>query len=311
MSREQRRLNRRQQARGAAPPVRTPSAARRTPVRAPASGGIPWVPIGVVGGIVVVVALIAYLIVQSTGGDDGQPAHVRAEQDASTDLPGVFHPTQGRGHFNYTYSPGRTPRPFCEGVPKAEGADPQSTPGGTTTPGASSTPNASATPQTAVIGDSGSSTPQATPTQRTDCYNSNPPSSGQHLNVQNDVDVGNGALIDIPGASEVLPPDVVFPREAIPHFLEHAGVFVGYHCSDSDTQCREVVDDLEGLVNDRIDNHGDRVMMSNDPDLPEGEIGLSSWTRVLNVKASDYDRDTVEDFVSAHECRFDPEGFCR
>jgi hypothetical protein len=50
--------------------------------------------------------------------------------------------------------------------------------------------------------------------------------------------------------------------------------------------------------------------MANDPDLPVGTIGLSSWTRVLNMKASDYDEDAVEDFIGTHSCRFDPEGFC-
>ena len=71
-----------------------------------------------------------------------------------------------------------------------------------------------------------------------------------------------------------------------------------------------LISQLEDLVNDRIDNHDDRVVMANDPDLPVGTIGMSSWTRVLNMSVEDYDEDVVEDFIGTHSCRFDPEGFC-
>src|SRR5262245_44880941 len=117
MSRDQRRADRRQQARAGAPSG-AGAVNRRTPVRAPGSGGPPWAMIGIFGGIAVVIVLIAYLIVQAASGDEGGLADwQKAEQDSSPDLPGVFHPTQGRNHFNYTYSPERDPRPFCEGVP--------------------------------------------------------------------------------------------------------------------------------------------------------------------------------------------------
>jgi hypothetical protein len=129
--------------------------------------------------------------------------------------------------------------------------------------------------------------------------------------VQRQVDLGNGAVINIPGDAEVYPPDVIFPREAIAHFLEHAGVFIGYHCADGDQACQDVVSELEGLVNDRIDNHNDRVQLANDPDLPLGEIGVAAWTRVMNFPYQDYDEDEVEDFIGTHSCRFDPENICR
>jgi hypothetical protein len=270
-----------------------------------------------VGGVVLLVALIAYLIVQSSSDEGGLADWEIAQADDSPDLPGVYFPPQGRGHFNYTYSPGRTPRPYCPEVRHADDVDTEVTPSGTTTaaattsPAATATPEPSATPQSSASPESGSASPQATETPRADCYNSNPPSSGQHLGVQRQVDLGNGAIINIPGDAEVYPPDVIFPREAIAHFLEHAGVFVGYHCEDGDQACLDVVSDLEGLVNDRIDNHNDRVQLANDPDLPVGEIGVAAWTRVMNFPYADYDEDAVEDFIGTHSCRFDPENICR
>jgi hypothetical protein len=255
--------------------------------------------IAVGGGLLAVVALIAYLIVQASSGDDGLAAHEIAEQDASTDLPGEFFPTQGRSHFNYTYSPEREPRPFCEGV---EFAETSATPSGNAT--------ASPTPAAATSGTPGSSTPAATPTVPTDCYYTNPPSSGQHLPSQRNADLGNGASINIPPDPDVYPEDIIIPREAIPHTLEHAGVYVGYNCAADDSACADVVDQLTGLVNDRIDNHNDRVVMARDPDLPVGEIGVVSWTRVMRMPFGEYDEDAIADFIGTHSCRFDPEGFC-
>jgi hypothetical protein len=335
MSREQRRIDRRQQARGAAGP---PS--RRTPVR-PASGGrqVPWTTIGVAGGALAIILLIAYLIVQSTtGSGDSLSASEKAEQDDSADLPGVFHPTQGRGHFSFSFSQDRDPTPFCEGVRSSE--NPEGTPGGTpaagtpgagtpaagtptgstpaaggaeTTPDAASPPAPESTPTPGAAGTStasGSTTPNATPTVPTNCYNSNPPTSGRHLGVQRNVDIGDGVRVNIPADPDVYPDDVIMPRESIPHILEHAGVFVGWNCEDGDQACMDVVQEVKDLVNDRIDNHNDRVAMARSNDLPPGEIGVASWTRVLNFRYQDYDEGAVEDFIGTHSCRFDPEGFC-
>jgi hypothetical protein len=283
-------------------------------VRAPGGGAPSWIPLAIAGGVIAVIALIAYLIFTSQGDDGGLADWEKAQLDDSPDLPGQYIPPQGRGHFNYTYSPGRTPRPFCEGVEKSAGADVAATPSGSvtpTTPTASSTPTLTATPPPSATGEaSGTTSPRPSPTPPQNCYASNPPSSGQHLGVQRNVDLGNGAIINIPADPDVYPEDVFMPRESIPHILEHAGVFVGYHCAGGDQACLDVVEDLKGLVNDRIDNHNDRVVMANDPDLPEGTIGVASWTRVMNVRYQDYNEGEVEDFIATHECRFDPEGFC-
>lgn len=106
------------------------------------------------------------------------------------------------------------------------------------------------------------------------------------------------------------PPDIEIPREAISHIMEHAGVFVGYHCVVGDSECADVVARIEDIVNDRIDNFNDRVVMARDSDLPDGTIALASWTRVDLFAYGDFSEDRVVEFIDVHSCRFDPEGFC-
>jgi hypothetical protein len=164
----------------------------------------------------------------------------------------------------------------------------------------------------AGTGTSSGGSPEATPVVPTDCYTSNPPSSGRHLGSLANVDIGGGIIIPrFPPERRVFDPDVAIPRDGIPHILEHAGVFVAYNCAEDDQGCQDVVDQLTGLANDRIDNHGDRVVMARDTDLPVGTIGLAAWTRVMNMPYQDYDEDAISDFIGTHSCRFDPENFCR
>jgi hypothetical protein len=129
--------------------------------------------------------------------------------------------------------------------------------------------------------------------------------------VLSNVDLGNGVILPrIPPDRAVYDPDIDMPRDAIPHILEHAGVFVGWHCAQDDTACDDTVAQLTDLVNDRLDNHDDRVVMARNTDLPVGTIGISSWTRVMNFPHEEYNEDEVRDFIGTHSCRFDPEGFC-
>ncbi len=154
------------------------------------------------------------------------------------------------------------------------------------------------------------SAPNGSATPRADCFNSNPPSSGDHLNVQRNVDVGGGNLINFPPDPNVYPMEIEIPRDIIPHILEHAGVFVGYNCADGDNACADVVKQLTDVVNDRIDNHDDRVVMAHDGDLPVGQIALDSWTRVDRFNYQDFAKDRATRFISTNSCRVDPENFC-
>jgi hypothetical protein len=327
MSREQRRLDRRNA--GGSPN-------RRTPVKPSGGGGggVPWTPIAIVAGFVAIALLIVYLIMQQGGDDDSLTPSERAEQDSSPELAGTFVPSQGRGHFNFSFSLERTPTAFCPGVPWSEAPEGQpddGTPAAGTpttgTPAATGTAVAETTPTPGATGTAVSGTPAAdgtgtpattgtpqgtaTPTPRTDCYASNPPSSGQHLGVQRNVDVtGNGDLINIPADPDVYPEDVEMPRESIPHILEHAGIYLAWNCAEDNTECRDAMEDMASLANDRIDNHDDRVVMTRHSDLPEGYFGIASWTRFMYFPVAEYDRDVVEDFIADHACRFDPEGFC-
>lgn len=322
MSREQRRMDRRAQVKPTGGRAAGGPPSRRTPVKAPGGGGFPIVPIAVAAGTFAVVLLVVYLVLQSRGDDSADLSKPeREEQNSSADIAGTYVPSQGRGHFSYRYSTERAPTPFCDGV--AWSGNPSGSASGSgaiasaTAPSASDTPEASPTGEATAAGTgtaastTTSGTPVSTATVPTNCYNSNPPSSGRHLNAQRNVDLGNGAIVNIPPDPDVYPSDVQVPREAIAHILEHAGVFVGYNCESGNTECEDAVADLEDLVNDRIDNHDDRVIMANDSDLVPNTIGVASWTRVYNVSAADYDRDAIEEFIGDNSCRIDWEGLCR
>ncbi len=325
MSREQRRMDRRQQrgaaATGAGGP---PPPSRRTPVKVAGGSRLPTMPLAIGGFVLVLIGLIAYLIWQANSGGGGLSAPDKARLDRSTSIPGLYVEDQGRGHFTGGLN-GHVTQPFCDGVEQSDLAKQRSgqafgtlsTPGanstGTTTaPTATSTPLASPTSGSGTAQSSGTADANATPTVPTGCHLSNPPSSGQHLNVQHNVDVGNGVLVNIPPDPDVYPDDVEIPRDGIAHIEEHAGVFIGWNCADGDQACTGVVDQLKSVVNDRIDNHSDRAVMAHDLDLPLGTIGLASWTRVLDFATTDWDanKSKASDFIGTNSCRFDPEGFC-
>jgi hypothetical protein len=270
----------------------------------------PTAALAVAGGILLIAGLIVYLIFQS-GGGSSVSASQKAAQNRSTDIPGTYVEDQGISHFSGFA--GHQMTPFCEGVAQSDSAKLPIVGGGgspipetpTSTPIPSSTPSANTTSTAA-------GTPNTTPTIPSDCYLSNPPTSGKHIGVLRGVDVGGGNIINIPPDPDVYPDDVEIPRDAIAHIQEHSGVFVGWNCKSGDTACTDAAQKLKDLVNSRIDNHDDRVVMAHDNDLPEGTFGLASWTRVLNVPASDWDnqKSLIEKFISVNACRFDPEGFC-
>ena len=115
----------------------------------------------------------------------------------------------------------------------------------------------------------------------------------------------------IPPNPAVYPGDIEIPRDAVPHILEHAGVFVGWNCTGGDAACSAVVEKVKGIVDDRIKNDQNRVVMAHDSDLPAGEIGMSSWTRVYQFSYREFDRQRVTNFIAKNSGWFDPEGFCR
>lgn len=142
--------------------------------------------------------------------------------------------------------------------------------------------------------------------QRADgCYASNPPSSGLHLGVEQGVVLADGSVIDIPPQPGVYATGI--PRESIPHILEHAGVYVGYNCAEA--ACQEVIERLIIVVSQEVER-GKRVVLAPSRDLAVDTIGMSAWTRVDGFMTVEYEDSRVRDFIEAHSCRFDPEGFC-
>jgi hypothetical protein len=139
-----------------------------------------------------------------------------------------------------------------------------------------------------------------------DCYASNPPTSGLHLPVQKNVVLPGNHRINIPPDPAVY--EFAIPREAIPHIEEHAGVYVGYSCANTD--CVRTVERLKDLVTQEI-SLGARVVLSPDDDLDKDTIGIAAWTRFDTFASSDYTDERVRTFIKAHSCRFDPEQFCK
>jgi len=303
MSREQRRVDRKSQGRPA-------PTTRRTPVKA-GGGGPPWVPIGVAVGVIAVVGLLAYLIISSNSNAASASGAEKAAADSSSSIPGTYvpqaTPPANRAHFPFSYTgPTSFELPFCPGVVWSGAPEGQAA--------ASTTPSSDVTPTPQPTTDTSNPAANHGVGQATvsagDCYSSNPPSSGKHYNVQSNIDVGNGAQINIPADPDVYPADIDVPRSAIPHILEHAGVFGGWNCADGDQACLDVEKKIESVVNDRIDVNHNRVVMAHDSDLVPGTIGLSSWTRVFTFKYQDYDKGKVTDFIGTNSCRVDWEGFC-
>lgn len=140
-----------------------------------------------------------------------------------------------------------------------------------------------------------------------DCYASNPPTSGLHLNVQRNVRLEDGYVINIPPDPDVYA--VSIPRESIPHLEEHVGVYVGYRCEGGDA-CPAAVESARRVVDDAL-SRGKRVVMSPDPDLEGDTLAAASWTRVDVFAAGEYSDGRLQRFIDAHSCRFDPEQLCK
>ena len=262
---------------------------------------LPWRFIGVLSGGVAFVGLLIYLILQASSGPGETSAVPAAALDDSTEIAGNYAPFLGVKHLDEQLDVSYTPIvPYCDGVERSGIREP-GTPTGTEP---AATPTVQATATSEGTQQAGTATPDAS------CYNSNPPSSGRHFGVQRNKEIAPGTFTNVPPDPNVYPPDIDAPREVVAHVAEHAGIFVGYNCPDGEQACLDVVSELEGIVNNRIDNYDDRVTMMYFSDLPEGQIGLASITRWDRFDYSEFDEDRVEEFISDNACRYDTEGFC-
>ena len=91
--------------------------------------------------------------------------------------------------------------------------------------------------------------------------------------------------------------------ETLVHNMEHGGVVVWYNTTDD-----AVVDDLTDFINDRLDDR-QLIVMSPLPEMEEGFIAVTTWARRDIFPVEEYTRDRVDEFIKAHERRFNPENF--
>lgn len=119
------------------------------------------------------------------------------------------------------------------------------------------------------------------------CYTSNPPTSGPHG--------------DRPMAFEIL--ENPAPKENLVHNMEHGGIVVWYNTTDE-----AIIDQLKEIVQGQI-NRRRFVVMSQYPGMEADTIALTSWTRLDKFSIADFSKERIEDFISEHHKRFNPEGF--
>ncbi len=95
-----------------------------------------------------------------------------------------------------------------------------------------------------------------------------------------------------------------WPAEALVHNMEHSGVVVWYNSDDT-----EVRGQLEDWVLD-FDDSGKLVVLAPYPDIPADTVALTAWARRDVFPVSEMTEDRVKDFINKLACHFDPEGFC-
>jgi hypothetical protein len=79
-------------------------------------------------------------------------------------------------------------------------------------------------------------------------------------------------------------------------------VVVWYNSTDED-----VIDELQRFAGQNSERF---LVVTPFPEMQEETIAITAWSRRDEFSASDYTRGRLQRFLNAHECRFDPEGFC-
>lgn len=116
-------------------------------------------------------------------------------------------------------------------------------------------------------------------------YNSDPPTSGPHL-----------PPLQRPGVYTQ-----PFAPQALPHFMEHGGVWVLYNCPAG---CDADLTSLQSLVN-RAASQGRPAALAPYP-LTTGRFAVAAWQYLLTLDTLDPAQ--IERFVEQHACRYNPEG---
>ena len=257
-SRQTRRLERRSEraARqiGSAP---RPTRARvsRTPVKVGGGSSLPLQQIAIVAAIVLIVGIIVFAYIESTKGTDSTPGWINAELDDSTSLPGTYVKPNPGPDGN-----------LCTNITCVNSMDDRNH---------VTTPISICTADQLASNDIGS------------CYNSNPPTSGNHN--------------PNPAAFKIY--DNPVPKENLVHSMEHGGVIVWYN-----TDNQQVIDQLKSVVQGELERRK-QVVMSKYTDMEPDTIALTAWTRLDKFPVSDFNKDRVKTFIEKLDKHFNPENF--
>ncbi len=81
------------------------------------------------------------------------------------------------------------------------------------------------------------------------------------------------------------------------HNMEHGGMVIWYNTTD-----QAIIDDLEDFARDLFP-----VVLTPYPDMEDEYIAVTTWGRIDKFPVSEYNRERVEEFEAAHNCRFNPE----
>lgn len=95
-----------------------------------------------------------------------------------------------------------------------------------------------------------------------------------------------------------------WPAASLVHNMEHGATIVWYNTNDQD-----IIDDLADFGSD---NSGPNpfLVVTPFPEMEDETVAITTWSRRLKVSTDDYDRELLQEFFDANNCRFDPEAFC-
>jgi len=212
--------------------------------------------VGIVLGVALIIGIIVYAFIQTTSASTNQtPGFIKAELDSRTSLPGTYVQPNPGPDGN-----------LCTSVTCLGTMDDRNH-------------------VTATI-------PICTADQLQsndigNCYNSNPPTSGNH-NPQ-------------PAAFKIY--DNPVPKENLVHSMEHGAVVVWYNTSNQD-----VLNQLKSVVQAELDRRK-FVVMSQYDEMEPDTIALTAWTRLDKFPVGDFNKDRVKTFIEKLDRHFNPEGF--
>jgi hypothetical protein len=93
-----------------------------------------------------------------------------------------------------------------------------------------------------------------------------------------------------------------WPAESLVHAMEHGGVIVWYNTED-----QSIIDQLESWAGDKKDHF---LILTPFSDMDKDTVAITSWSRREKIPTSEFNTDKLNEFMNAHECRFDPEDIC-